>query len=390
MKQRISALLLAGVLVLGLAACGGSAEPPEDAGETAAAEKTAVPGITPFDLKIGLILAGETFDAYNKNHIEGMQAACESLGIDYDAQVTVLSDVSESAACADAIADLAEAGCQAVFAVSFGQEQYVEDAAPDYPDVQFFQAAGYQCASDNLDNTHNYFARIDQARYLTGIAAGLKTRTGKLGYVASKPYAEVISGYTAFYLGAKSVNPDVTMLVNYTNQWSDAEGEAANAQALIDLGCDVISQHSDTSAPAVTAEINGVFAVGYNEDMVPMAPHAALVSAQVNWGVYYEYALGCLLSGENVAQDWCGDYAEGACGLTPLNEEILAEGTREAVDDAAAGFYDGTLQVFAGPLHGVDADGRELNLAKGEAYAESETSSAPSFAFIVDGVMVLS
>ena len=208
--------------------------------------------------------------------------------------------------------------------------------------------------------------------------------------MAAKPFAEVISGYTAFYLGAKSVNPDVTMYVNYTNEWSDATKEATNAKALIDQGCDVISQHSDTSAPATTAQNNGVFAVGYNDDMIPVAPDAALVSARVNWGAYYEYALKCLINGEAIDQDWCGSYAEGACYLSPFNDAIIADGTKEAIEKAAAGLADGSVQVFAGPLHGKDADGNELNLAEGEYYKENEKGSSPTFTYIVDGVTVLS
>lgn len=386
MKKRILALLLAGVMAIGLTACGGNdTTPAENEGD---AEQTA--GIAAADLKVGLILVGEAADAYNKNHIEGMQAACEKLGLDYDTQVVVKANIGEDSTCADAIGELIDAGCHAIFADSFGHEQYMVEAAPDYPEVQFCHVTGYQGASDTLDNTHNYFAKIYEARYLAGIAAGLKTETNKLGYVAAKPFAEVISGYTAFYLGAKSVNPDVTMLVNYTNEWSDATKEATNAQALIDQGCDVISQHSDTSSPATTAETNGIFAVGYNDDMVPVAPNAALVSARVNWGAYYEYALDCLLKGEAIAQDWCGSYAENACYLSDLNEAIIADGTQEAIEAAAKGIADGSVQVFAGPLHGVDADGEELNLAEGEFYEENKDSSAPSFAYVVDGITVLS
>ena len=386
MKKRILALLLAGVMAIGLTACGGNdTTPAENEGD---GEQTA--GIAAADLKVGLILVGEAADAYNKNHIEGMQAACEKLGLDYDTQVVVKANIGEDSTCADAIGELIDAGCQAIFADSFGHEQYMVEAAPDYPEVQFCHATGYQGASDTLDNTHNYFAKIYEARYLAGIAAGLKTETNKLGYVAAKPFAEVISGYTAFYLGAKSVNPDVTMLVNYTNEWSDATKEATNAQALIDQGCDVISQHSDTSSPATTAETNGIFAVGYNDDMIPVAPNAALVSARVNWGAYYEYALDCLLKGEAIAQDWCGSYAENACYLSDLNEAIIADGTKEAIEAAAKGIADGSVQVFAGPLHGVDADGNELNLAEGEFYEENKDSSAPSFAYVVDGITVLS
>ena len=318
MKKRILALMMAGVLALGLCACGGGEQSTDEQGdgETAA-------GIAAGDLKIGLILVGEAVDAYNKNHIEGMQAACEAKGIDYDSQVVVKTNIGENAGCADAINELIEAGCQVIFANSFGHEQYMVEAAPEHPDVQFCHATGYQSATDDLDNTHNYFAQIYQARYLAGIAAGMKTETNKLGYVAAKPFAEVISGYTAFYLGAKSVNPDVTMLVNYTNEWSDATKEATNAQALIDQGCDVISQHSDTSAPATTAQNNGVWAVGYNDDMISVAPEAALVSARINWGAYYEYALGCMIDGAAIDQDWCGTFAAGACYLSDYNEAIF-------------------------------------------------------------------
>lgn len=380
MKKRILALLLVGVMTLGLAACGAK---PAASGEGDAKG-------TASDLKVGLILVGEAADAYNKNHIDGMREACSKVGLDYDTQVIVKANVTEDSTCTDAINELLDAGCKAIFANSFGHEQYMVEIAPDHPDVQFCHATGFQGATDTLDNTHNYFAKIFEARYLSGIAAGLKTKTNKLGYVAAKPFAEVISGYTAFYLGAKSVNPDVTMLVNYTNEWSDATKEATNAQALIDQGCDVIGQHSDTSAPATTAQNNKVFAVGYNDDMVPVAPDAALLSARVNWGAYYEYALKALVAGEAIDQDWCGDYASGACYLSPLNEAVAAEGTKEAIEAAEKGIADGSIQVFAGPLTGTDADGNKLNLAEGEKYVENEKSSSPSFAFIVDGITVLS
>ncbi len=389
MIKRILALLLAGVIAVGLAACGGSidAEPAEEASDPT--EETA--GIHADQLKIGLILAGEDADdVYNENHVEGMQNACQTLGIDYESQVMVRTGIGLDSGCTDAIDELIEAGCQAIFAGSFDHESYIIEAAPRYTDVQFCHAGGYQCATDNLDNTHNYFARIYQAWYLAGIAAGLKTENNKLGYVASKPYAEVISGFSAFYLGAKSVNPDVTMLVNYTNRWSDAAQETINSQVLIDQGCDVISHHTNTPASVTNAEINGVFAVGYNCDMIPAAPNAALVSARIDWGTYYTYALNCLIQGEAIDQDWCGDYAQGACCLSPYNEELLAEGTPEAVETAAEGLADGSIQVFTGPLHGVDADGNELTLARGESYIENENGSAPSFSFIIDGITVLS
>ena len=395
MKKRILALLMAGVMAVGLAACGGTAEtePAEETTEETAegvetTEETA--GIPASDLKIGLILVGEIAHAYDKNHIEGMQSACEILGLDYDSQVIVKTNIGEDSGCADAISELIDAGCQVIVADSFGHETYIEEAAADHPDVEFLHATGYQGATDGLDNTHNYFVHAYQGWYLAGIIAGLKTETNQLGMVGALPYAEVISGFTAFYLGAKSVNPDVTMLVNYIHDWGDATKEATNAQSLIDQGCDVISQQTDTSAPATTAEANGVFVIGYNDDMIPAAPNAALTSVRFDWGVYYTYALGCILNGEAIDQDWCGTYAEGACYPSEYNEAILPEGAQEAVEAAAAGIAGGSIQVFAGPLHGVDADGNELNLAEGEAYIENETSSAPSFAYIIDGITVLS
>ena len=380
--KKFLALLLALTMALCLAACGDNSNQP--AGSSAASGSGSASGNS---VKVGFIMLHDENSTYDLNFINGAKEACEALGItDY----IIKTNIGENAGCADAINELVEAGCQVIFANSFGHEQYMLEAAPEHPEIQFCHATGFQSAIDDLDNTHNYFAQIYQARYLAGIAAGMKTETNKLGYVAAKPFAEVISGYTAFYLGAKSVNPDVTMYVNYTNEWSDATKEATNAQALIDQGCDVISQHSDTSAPATTAQNNGVFAVGYNDDMISVAPDAALVSARVNWGAYYEYALKCLIDGEAIAQDWCGSYAEGACYLSPFNDAIIADGTKEAIEKAAAGLADGSVQVFAGPLHGTDAGGNELNLAEGEYYTENENGSSPTFAFVVDGITVLS
>lgn len=374
MKKRILALLLAAMMMVSLVACGNSDSAPK--GEAPTAE----------NLKVGLILIGEAVDPYNANHIEGMKAAAATLGLKEE-QIIIKTNVGEDAGCSEAIRELVEAGCQVIFSNSFGHEAYMLEVAAENPDVQFCAATGYQGAADDLENTHNYFAKIYEARYLSGIAAGLKTKSNKLGYVAAKPFAEVISGYTAFYLGAKSVNPDVEMYVNYTNEWSDAGKEATNAQALIDMGCDVISQHSDTSAPATTAESNGVFAVGYNADMIPAAPKAALVSARINWGVYYEYALKCMLDGTAIDQDWYKGYADQAVYLSDLNKDTIAEGTAEAIETAAAGLTDGSVQVFAGPL--FDTTGQEI-VKEGEAYQENETSSAPSWDKIIDGITVLS
>ena len=213
------------------------------------------------------------------------------------------------------------------------------------------------------------------------------------------PYAEVISGYTAFYLGAKSVYPEVTMDVIYTNTWNDASLESQTAQALIDRGCGVVSQHSDSTGPATTAEMNGAFQVGYNADMTEAAPGASLLSTRIDWGIYFTEAVQAVLDGKEIPKDWSQGYADGAVLLTPLNEAIAAEGTQEAIEAAEAGLKDGSLQVFAGPLHGVsyNPDGSEkdvLDLAEGEAFIESDVAggktSAPYFDYIVDGITVVS
>lgn len=380
MKKRILALLMAVMMLAALVSCGTKTET-EDEGQTVATE-----GVTKENLKIGLILIGDEADAYNANHVEGIEAAMETLGLTEE-QILIKANVYENADCETAIVELAEAGCQVIFSNSFGHEQYMVKVAEEYPDIQFCAATGFQSATDELDNTHNYFARIYEARYLAGIAAGLKTETNKLGYVAAKDYAEVISGYTAFYLGAKSVNPEVEMYVNYTNEWSDPAKEATNATALIDLGCDVISQHSDTTAPATTAEAAGVWAVGYNADIIPAAPKAALVSARINWGAYYEYALGALINGDQITQDWCEGLAQGAVYLSDLNKDVVAEGTKEAIELAKQGIMDGSIHVFQGPLN--DTEGKVV-VEDGEFYNENETSSAPSWNNIIQGINVLS
>ena len=385
MKKRILALLMAMMMAAALCACGGGAQPPAPPEEEG--DETAAVGIAPEDLRIGLIMISDSADAYSGNHIEGMYKAIENLGLDADTNLILKTNVGESADCDTAIRELAEAGCQIIFSNSFGHEQFMVTAAPDFPEIQFCAATGYQSALSPDDNTYNYFARIYEARYLSGIAAGLKTESNMIGYVAAKPFAEVISGYTAFYLGAKSVNPDVVMYVNYTDEWSHAGKEATNAQALIDMGCDVIGQHSDTSAPSTTAEAAGVWSIGYNDDMIPYAPGAALVSARIDWSVYYTFALACMLNGDTIPQDWCEGLSEGAVYLSPLNEALIAEGTADAINLAMQALLDGSVQVFQGPLMNVDGT---VAVEEGAFYFENENASAPSWDKIIEGINVLS
>ena len=203
--------------------------------------------------------------------------------------------------------------------------------------------------------------------------------------MAAYPFAEVISGYTAFYLGAKSVNPDVTMEIMYTNSWNDPTVESQVAKALIDRGCDVISQHSDSTAPATTAEENGVWQVGYNNDMIEAAPEASLISARIDWGIYVTEAVQHMIDGTEIPTDWCKGYADGAVYLSPLNTNIAAEGTQEAIDAAIEQLKAGELHVFAGPLTGVSPDGQTIEIPEGDYYHEQEEQSAPSWQYIVEG-----
>lgn len=358
-------------------------ETTEDATEEVAGET-----LTAENIKVGFVHVSDPSDmGYTYNHHEGTLTMQSVLGLSDD-QIINKFNVPEGAECDTALRELVDAGCNIIFATSFGFEDYVKEVAAEYPEVQFCHATGYQAASSGLSNMHNYFASIYEARYLAGIAAGLKTESNKLGYVAAFPFAEVISGYTAFYLGAKSVNPDVTMEIKYTNSWNDPTVEAQVAKALIEKGCDVISQHSDSTAPATTAEDNGVWQVGYNNDMIDAAPKASLISARINWGIYVTEAVKAVIDGETIPVDWCKGLADGAVYLSPLNTEIAAEGTQEAIDAAAEAIRNGELKVFAGPLAGTSPEGEPIEIAEGDYFPEQEEASAPAWSYIVEGCNV--
>ena len=382
--KRYIVMILAALMAVSIIGCGQSGDlfPESTAGDTAQTEPVDEAG-----MKVGYLLPSGTDTTDTDSRIEGIRQMQYETGLK-DSQVFIRTDVSRDD-CASRIEELVQEGCNIIFACDDRYENTVLDAAQQYPDVQFCHATGYQAKDAGLDNFHNYFASIYEGRYLAGIAAGLKTETNKLGYVAAFPFAEVISGYTAFYLGAKSVNPDVTMEIMYTNSWNDPTVESQVAKALIDRGCDVISQHSDSTAPATTAEDNGVWQVGYNNDMIEAAPNASLISPRIDWGIYVTEAVQAMIDGEEIPVDWCKGLADGAVYLSPLNENIAAEGTQEAIDEAAEKIRSGELHVFAGPLKGVSPDGEEYEVAEGEYYHEQEEASAPSWLYIVDGCTVV-
>ncbi len=375
--KKVLALILSLVMLLALVACGGG-KPKTD------------------DLKIGFIHISDPSDmGYTYNHDLGTQNMIKALSLKED-QVINKYNIGEDETCSTAINELIEAGCRIIFATSFGHGDYMQEAAAANPDIQFCHATGAGAAPSGLKNFHNYFVSIYEARYLAGIAAGLKLNElgeTKLGYVAAFPFAEVISGYTAFYLGAKSVSPEATMDVIYTNSWHDPVLEAQVAKTLIDGGCKVISQHSDSTAPATTAGNNGAFQVGYNADMIAAAPNASIISARADWSIYLKYAVQAVIDGKEIPTDWCQGLAEKAVFLSPLNTEIAAPGTQEAIDKAAKGIIDGSIHVFAGPLsgEGVNFDGSKaaINLKEGEWFDESKDQSAPYWNYVIPGVNVI-
>lgn len=401
MKKKVLSILLSAVMVSTmLAGCGGGSdsgakEPAADetTDDSAAADESGDSaegaGIAKEDIKVGFVHISDPSDmGYTYNHDLGTQEMQEALGLSDD-QIVNKYNTPESSECDTALRELVDAGCNIIFATSFGFEDYVVEVAKEYPDVQFCHATGYQAAGSGLPNMHNYFASIYQARYLAGIAAGMKTEANKLGYVAAFPFAEVISGFTSFYLGAKSVNPDVQMEIQYTNSWNDPKKEAEVAQALIDDGCDVISQHSDSTAPATTAEKNNVWQCGYNADMIEAAPKASLISARIDWGIYIQDAVQAMIDGEEIPTDWCQGVESGAVYVSPLNTDIAAEGTQEAIDAAIEKLKSGELEVFAGPLKGTSPDGEDIDIAEGDFFPEQVEASAPSWSYIIEGCNVV-
>ena len=360
------------------------------------------------ELKVGYIFVGDEQEGYTYAHMIGMDDMKEACGLSDD-QVICKYNIPEDESCYDAAVDLAEQGCQIIFANSFGHEDYMIQAASEYPDVQFCHATGYQAASSELENMHNYFTAVYESRYVSGVVAGLKLAElygedtdAKLGYVGAYSYAEVISGYTSFFLGVRSICPNVTMEVKYTGSWADQALEKETAEALIADGCILIGQHADTTGAAAGCEANEVWDVGYNVSMLDAAPNYALTSASIKWGPYYTYAVNCVINGETIDTDWCQGYADGAVWITDLGPNV-AEGTQEKVDETWAAIADGSLHVFdtsawtvGGETITTTATDDLSDLFHGVEYIspdgyfmESELASAPAFAFIIDGITEL-
>ena len=420
--KKFLALLLALVMVFALAACGQDApETTEPAGDgdsvTSDAPVSDAPetaGIPLEEIKVGFIFLHDENSTYDLNFINAAKAACEALGLSED-QYVLRTNVPEGQECYDAAADLADDGCNIVFADSFGHEDFMIQAAREFPEVQFCHATGTKAHTEGLDNFHNAFASIYEGRYLAGIAAGMKLNEmieageiteseAKMGYVGAFTYAEVISGYTSFYLGAKSVCPSVTMDVTFTGAWYDETAEKEGANKLIAEGCVLISQHADSMGAPTACEDAGVPNVSYNGSTVDACPNTFIVSSRINWEPYFEYMINCVVNGEAIAADWTGTLATGSVELSEVNEAAAAEGTVEAIEAAKAELEAGTLHVFDVNTFTVGGETKTSYMADVDTdpdytpdteaivdgyFAESTFRSAPYFDLQIDGINLL-
>ena len=363
MKKLIS-VLLSLAMILALAACGSNTDTSSKAPEgttkaadttTKAADQTtqAVPSALD-DFKMGFIfLHDPASSTYDNNFYQAALAVQKELGLKDD-QFIFKWNVPEGPECQDTAEEMADAGCKVVFADSFGHETYMIEAAKNYPNVQFCHATGTQSRTVNIPNYHNAFASIYEGRYLAGIAAGMKLaelvkegKTPKVGYVGAYPYAEVVSGFTSFFLGVRSVVPEATMDVVYTNSWFDIALEKEAALKLINDGCVLLSQHADSEGAPKACEEKGIPNVAYNVSTINLGPNTALISSKINWAPYYKMVIDAVSKGESFATDWCGSFATGSVELTELNTKAAAAGTQEAIDKAKAELEAGTLKVFA-------------------------------------------
>ena len=336
-------------------AAGETAEAGAETGEAKAAEGV-MPAIPKEDLKVGVIHIGNPADGsgYSYAHDLGIVAMQEAVGLE-DSQIIRKNNVADDdqTAIETAMRECVEEGCQIIFATSWGYMDACEALADEFPEVIFSHGTGYK---SNGVNFNNYFGRIYQSRYLSGIAAGLKTESNKIGYVGAwgKDNAEVTGGCNAFAMGVYSVNPDATVYIKTTNSWYDPEGEKQAAVALINEGCDVIGQHCDTPNPQTEAESAGVWGVGYNSDMSKDAPDATLTSVIWNWGVYYTQAVQKVIDGTWTPEIYFGGMDDGLVDITPINEELCAPGTKEKVEEARRKIMEEGFNVFDGVLETND------------------------------------
>lgn len=415
-KKIVAALVAVILAVVGVfAACSKSAD---NGGDTEKKEDSSV--------KMGFIFLHDENSTYDLNFINAAKEACEKAGVEY----VLKTNVPEGNECYEAAADLVDQGCNVVFADSFGHEDYMIKAAKEFTDVEFCHATGTKAHTEKLANYHNAFASIYEGRYLAGVAAGLKLNeikeakklkgdVPKMGYVGAFTYAEVVSGYTSFYLGAKSVCPDVVMDVQFTGSWYDETAEKEAAQALINAGADLISQHADSMGAPTACENAGIPDVSYNGSTVKACPNTFIVSSRINWAPYFEHIIDCVQNNKEIEADWTGTIQTGSVELTEVNEKAAAKDTQAKLDEVKKGLEDGSIKVFDtknftvtvdakkqlnakatvdknGVLTGYQADvdtdeafAGDTEVVKDGAFSESEFRSAPYFDINIDGITLL-
>ena len=362
-------------------------------------------------VKVGFICLHDEQSTYDLNFINAAKAACEKLGV----EMVLKTGINEDNSCYETAADMASSGCIAVFADSFGHEDYMIQAAKEFPNVQFCHSTGTKAHTENLANYHNAFAAIYEGRYLAGVVAGLKlnemieagkftAEEAKVGYVGAFTYAEVISGYTSFFLGVRPVCPTATMEVTFTGSWYDPTAEKEGAQKLIQGGCKLISQHADSLGAPSACEEAGIPDVSYNGSTKEAGPNTYLISSRIDWEPYYEYAITAAMNGKPIDTDWTGTIATGSVKLTELNEGVVAAGTKEKLEEVQKALEAGTLHVFdtatftkdGAPLTSyladVDTDAAftpDTEVIKDGYFHESEFRSAPYFDLQIDGITLL-
>ncbi len=354
--KKLCALALSLAMVFTLGACGNGNTTATNDGNDGTAETTETGNSTETtaksDIKMGFICLHDENSTYDLNFINAAKEACDELGVEY----VIKTNIPEGQECYDAACELADSGCDIVFADSFGHEDYMIEAAKEYPDVQFAHATGTKAHTENISNFHNAFATIFEGRYLAGIAAGYKLNEmiangiitedqAKIGYVGAFTYAEVISGYTSFFLGARSVCPSATMEVTFTGSWYDETAEKEGANTLINDGCVLISQHADSMGAPTACETAGVPNISYNGSTESACPNTFIISSRIDWTPYFRYLIESVTNGTEIAADWTGTLATGSVVLTDLGT-AAADGTQEAIDAAKAELEAGTLHVF--------------------------------------------
>lgn len=404
--KKFLAMLLALVMALSLVACGEKKDDTQGNGDGDA---------TAAKVKVGFITLHDENSTYDKNFIDAAKEACANLGLVENEDYFIKTNVGETEQCAEVAADLVDAGCNIIFADSFGHEPYMIEVAKANPEVQFCHSTGTRAHTEGLANYHNAFASIYEGRYLAGIAAGLKLNAmidagdikaeeAKMGYVGAFTYAEVVSGYTSFYLGAKSVCPTVTMDVTFTGSWYDETLEKEGAEKLIQGGCKLISQHADSLGAPTACENAGVPNVSYNGSTQAACPNTYIISSRINWAPYYEYAIKAVMDGTAIDADWTGTLATNSVVLTDLNTTVAAEGTAEAIAAATEKLEKGEIHVFDCSTFTVkgetltsyqadvnaDSDNTpDTEVVHDGYFSESEFRSAPYFDLQIDGINLL-